>query len=168
MNGCPLLVVYVQARRELEDKQQSDADRIAKSTSHIATAQAEASLTSQLRECLVAVSSKRRSRNGSGSSDGNATGVLLKLKVRISPVFTLLAVMFAPQSTLDGSLAQLKSLSRRRSELDAVVTHCRDAIAAIDGKLPALNEEKKAVVAARKFKEAAKVQADIKQLSEEK
>lgn len=69
---------------------------------------------------------------------------------------------------MDSSIAQLATLSAQRAEYDIVVTGCRETITAIDTKLPALTEEKKAVVAARKFKEAAKLQADIKQLSEEK
>ena len=76
--------------------------------------------------------------------------------------------MLHVQVALDDAVAQVRTLSKNRSDLDGIVSKCRDSIAAIDTKLPALNEEKKAVVAARKFKEAAKVQADIKQLSEEK
>ena len=63
---------------------------------------------------------------------------------------------------------KLDQLQRHRAELDAAINACRDVITGIDAKLPALNEEKKAVVAARKFKEAATVQATIKQLTDDK
>ena len=48
------------------------------------------------------------------------------------------------------------------------ITQLRNTMAVIDAKFSALHEERKSVVAARQFKDAARVQEDIKQLTVER
>ena len=72
------------------------------------------------------------------------------------------------QSKLESCVSEVAALDVKKLNLGEEITQLRNAMAVIDAKIPVLNEEKKSVVAARKFKEAARVQADIKQLTEEK
>ena len=76
--------------------------------------------------------------------------------------------MGALQTKLESCVSEVAALDVKKLNLGEEITQLRNAMAVIDAKIPVLNEEKKSVVAARKFKEAARVQADIKQLTEEK
>ena len=72
------------------------------------------------------------------------------------------------QVKLERSVTDVSTLEVKKVGLGEEITQLRNTMAVIDAKIPVLNEEKKSVVAARKFKEAARVQADIKQLTEER
>jgi chromosome segregation ATPase len=128
---------------------EQDSENIQAATAHIATAKKEASVSENLVDTLADFAEKRRQRLAGAASAAAATLASVK-------------------ANLERSIAELQRECDKRDQLDAVIVGCRDAIVAIDAKLPVLNEEKKAVVAARKFKDAARVQADIKQLTDEK
>jgi chromosome segregation ATPase len=141
--------IVSQERRELEVMTKQDSESIQSATAHIVAANKEVGVSEDLVDTLADFAEKRRQRLA-GTASAAAT-TLSTVKER-----------------LESSISELQRETDRRSQLDAVIVGCRDAITAIDAKLPGLNEEKKAVVAARKFKDAARVQADIKQLTDEK
>jgi len=74
----------------------------------------------------------------------------------------------ALQAGIDDGQKALREAHSRKAALEVQASAVRATIAAIDGKLPQLNEEKKAAVTERKFKEASRLTAEVKRLSDQR
>ncbi|RYE84161.1 MAG: hypothetical protein EOO65_02740, partial [Methanosarcinales archaeon] len=76
------------------------------------------------------------------------------------------AKALALQQAYDAAVARLREVQGKRAVLEAEAATQRAEMEGVDAKVPALNEEKKAAVAERKFKEASRLTAELKRLSE--
>jgi hypothetical protein len=66
------------------------------------------------------------------------------------------------EADIDSAQQGCRVISSRKVSLEAAAANSRERIAALDAKLPALNEEKKLAVGERKFKEAGRLTEEIK------
>jgi len=74
----------------------------------------------------------------------------------------------AAGSEVNRVLRASRGVQARKAELEAQAGSARKLIHGIDGRVPGLNEEKKAAVAGKKFKEAARVNDELKRLGEQR
>jgi hypothetical protein len=78
------------------------------------------------------------------------------------------AACTAAGSEVDRVLRASRGVQARKAALEAQAGSARKLIDGIDGRVPGLNEEKKAAVSGKKFKEAARVNDELKRMGEQR
>lgn len=111
-------------------------------------AKLDVSTLEELRAALLVQEGKRRALAAQSSAAGSQVAVAM--------------------AQVDKATKAVRSVAARKAALEGQVNAARKVIAGIDGKIPALNEEKKAAVSAKRFKEAARANEDLKRLDEQR